>query len=139
MGGVLAPFGGEIVCVNDHVMTKPDLVNFSPYTDAWLVAMRPDDPRARVCVVRLAGTARARGRRSWFSDCVSGRYDDRSSSEGWQGAVAKTARKVDMTDSSAIPCTPAPPKTPREGDRTWGGRRTSGSTRRIRPTSRAIC
>jgi glycine cleavage system H protein len=43
-GGVPAPFDGVIVRVNERVAEKPDLVNFAPYTDAWLVVMRPDDP-----------------------------------------------------------------------------------------------
>lgn len=43
-GGVPAPFDGEIVRVNARVSAKPDLVNFAPYTDAWLAVMRPDDP-----------------------------------------------------------------------------------------------
>lgn len=43
-GGVPAPFDGVIVRINERVAAKPDLVNFAPYTDAWLVVMRPDDP-----------------------------------------------------------------------------------------------
>lgn len=42
-GGIPAPFDGELVRVNERV-APTDLVNFTPYTDAWLAVMRPDDP-----------------------------------------------------------------------------------------------
>jgi len=44
VGGIPAPFDGTIVAVNDAVERKPRLINIAPYTDAWLVVMRPDDP-----------------------------------------------------------------------------------------------
>lgn len=43
-GGVPAPFDGTVERINEAVAAKPDLVNVTPYTDAWLVMMRPDDP-----------------------------------------------------------------------------------------------
>lgn len=43
-GGIPAPFEGTIEKINPAIEEKPDLVNISPYTDAWLVVMRPDDP-----------------------------------------------------------------------------------------------
>lgn len=44
-GGIPAPFDGVILRLNPAVEAKPDLVNFAPYTEAWLVVMRPDDPQ----------------------------------------------------------------------------------------------
>ncbi|RMD71413.1 MAG: glycine cleavage system protein H [Gammaproteobacteria bacterium] len=43
-GGIPAPFDGTIVEVNEKVAKDPGLINIAPYTDAWLVVMRPDDP-----------------------------------------------------------------------------------------------
>ena len=43
-GGIPAPFDGVIVERNQRVLDAPDLVNIAPYTDAWLVVMKPDDP-----------------------------------------------------------------------------------------------
>lgn len=43
-GGIPAPFDGEIVRINEQVDAKPGMVNVTPYSDAWLVVMRPDDP-----------------------------------------------------------------------------------------------
>jgi glycine cleavage system H protein len=43
VGGVPAPFDGTIERINPAVQADPGLVNVTPYTDAWLVVMRPDD------------------------------------------------------------------------------------------------
>jgi glycine cleavage system H protein len=43
-GGIPAPFDGVIVERNQRVLDDPNLINIAPYTDAWLVVMRPDDP-----------------------------------------------------------------------------------------------
>lgn len=46
VGGVPAPFDGTIVRVNEAVANDPGLVNIAPYTDAWLLVLRPDDARS---------------------------------------------------------------------------------------------
>ncbi len=46
VGGVPAPFDGTIERINPVVESDPGLVNVAPYTDAWLVVMRPDDLQA---------------------------------------------------------------------------------------------
>jgi glycine cleavage system H protein len=46
VGGVPAPFDGTIERVNPAVESDPGLVNVAPYTDAWLVVLRPDDVQA---------------------------------------------------------------------------------------------
>lgn len=43
-GGIPAPFDGTVVERNQAVLENPALVNIAPYTDAWLVVMKPDDP-----------------------------------------------------------------------------------------------
>lgn len=43
-GGIPAPFDGTIERINPAVEKDPGFVNVAPYTDAWLVVMRPDDP-----------------------------------------------------------------------------------------------
>lgn len=43
-GGIPAPFDGIIVDRNQIVIDEPNLINIAPYTDAWLVVMKPDDP-----------------------------------------------------------------------------------------------
>jgi len=43
-GGIPTPFDGTIVRINPAVEKDPGLVNVAPYTDAWVVVMRPDDP-----------------------------------------------------------------------------------------------
>jgi glycine cleavage system H protein len=46
VGGVPAPFDATIESVNPAVASDPGLVNVAPYTEAWLVRVRPDDPGA---------------------------------------------------------------------------------------------
>lgn len=46
VGGIPAPFDGTIERINPAVVADPGLVNVSPYTDAWLLVLRPDDPQA---------------------------------------------------------------------------------------------
>ncbi|MGE4111262.1 MAG: hypothetical protein AB7E73_11230 [Burkholderiales bacterium] len=43
-GGIPAPFDSVIIERNERVLERPELVNIAPYTDAWLVVIRPDDP-----------------------------------------------------------------------------------------------
>ncbi|WP_436640462.1 hypothetical protein [Microbaculum sp. FT89] len=44
VGGVPLPFDGTIEQINQAVVDDPGIVNVSPYTDAWLLIARPDDP-----------------------------------------------------------------------------------------------
>ncbi len=39
VGEVYAPFAGEVVAVNQAVIDSPELVNSSPYQEAWLVEL----------------------------------------------------------------------------------------------------
>jgi glycine cleavage system H protein len=39
-----APLDGEVVEINNTAVDAPDLVNKSPYEDAWLVKIRISDP-----------------------------------------------------------------------------------------------
>ena len=41
---VYAPVDGEVVERNDSVVDSPELVNASPYGDAWLIKIRLADP-----------------------------------------------------------------------------------------------
>jgi glycine cleavage system H protein len=43
-GGIPAPFDGTITARNPAVAENPGLINVAPYTEAWLVEMKPDDP-----------------------------------------------------------------------------------------------
>ena len=41
---VYSPIDGEVVEVNSTAVDGPDLINNSPYDDAWLVKVRMSDP-----------------------------------------------------------------------------------------------
>jgi glycine cleavage system H protein len=64
-GGVPAPFDGTIVACNDRLVETPHLVNIAPYTDAWVVEMRPDDP-AHALDGLVTGAAAVAGLRAWI-------------------------------------------------------------------------
>jgi glycine cleavage system H protein len=38
------PMGGEIIAVNESLEESPELVNTAPYTDGWLIKVKPSDP-----------------------------------------------------------------------------------------------
>lgn len=42
-GDVYSPLSGEIIEVNETVEGSPELVNSSPYEDAWLFKLQPSD------------------------------------------------------------------------------------------------
>lgn len=41
---VYSPIDGEVVEVNDSAVDGPELINASPYDDAWLVKVKVNDP-----------------------------------------------------------------------------------------------
>lgn len=41
---IYSPFDGEVVEVNDAAVDGPDVINNSPYEDAWLVKVKMADP-----------------------------------------------------------------------------------------------
>lgn len=65
VGGVPSPFAGIIERINPAVQADPGLVNVAPYTDAWIVAMRPDDPQAAYAKLRRGPEAIA-ALRAWI-------------------------------------------------------------------------
>jgi len=38
------PVGGEIVAVNTALEDSPELINNTPYSDGWMIGIKPDDP-----------------------------------------------------------------------------------------------
>jgi glycine cleavage system H protein len=38
------PVGGEVVAVNTSLEDSPEMVNNTPYTDGWMIEVKPDDP-----------------------------------------------------------------------------------------------
>ena len=38
------PIAGEVVAVNGALEDAPELINNSPYTDGWMIQVKPDDP-----------------------------------------------------------------------------------------------
>jgi glycine cleavage system H protein len=41
---IISPIDGEVVDRNEDAIAAPDVVNSSPYGDAWLIKVRVDDP-----------------------------------------------------------------------------------------------
>ena len=38
------PIGGEVVAVNSALEDAPELINNTPYTEGWLIEVKPDNP-----------------------------------------------------------------------------------------------
>jgi len=38
------PIGGEVVSVNPPLEDAPELVNNTPYSDGWMIEIKPEDP-----------------------------------------------------------------------------------------------
>ena len=38
------PVGGEIIAVNPELEDSPEIVNGSPYSDGWMIEIKPEDP-----------------------------------------------------------------------------------------------
>jgi glycine cleavage system H protein len=38
------PIGGEIVAVNKALEDSPELINETPYSEGWMIEVKPDDP-----------------------------------------------------------------------------------------------
>ena len=38
------PIGGEVVAINSALEDAPELINNTPYTDGWMIEVKPDDP-----------------------------------------------------------------------------------------------
>lgn len=64
-GGIPAPFDGTIVARNEALLTEPGMVNVTPYTDAWVVEMKPDDP-AHALDGLVTGTEAIAGLKAWI-------------------------------------------------------------------------
>jgi len=38
------PIGGEVVAVNSALEDAPELINNTPYTEGWMIEVKPDNP-----------------------------------------------------------------------------------------------
>jgi glycine cleavage system H protein len=43
---VYVPVAGEVVAINEALTSKPEVINEAPYTDGWLIRIRPSDASA---------------------------------------------------------------------------------------------
>lgn len=64
-GGVPCPFAGVVLAVNEAVLAEPHLVNVGPYTDAWLVRVKPFD-RATAFDALQTGPGAVQALRAWI-------------------------------------------------------------------------
>jgi len=44
VAAIFIPVGGEIVSVNTALEESPGMINSSPYTEGWILRVKPDDP-----------------------------------------------------------------------------------------------
>jgi len=74
VGPAKSAAGGEIVAVNEDVMSKPALANEDPYGAGWLVIVKPEDwPSARSTLVpgaQVTGPYEAKMNADGFAGCA---------------------------------------------------------------------
>ena len=44
---LFAPVAGQIMAVNDELDASPEMVNENPYSEGWMIQVKPDDPNAQ--------------------------------------------------------------------------------------------
>jgi len=59
VGPVKAPVAGEVVAVNDAVAAKPGTINKDPYTQGWIVKVKPANWDADAASLKTGGAALA--------------------------------------------------------------------------------
>lgn len=55
---VYAPVGGTVVAVNAALESAPETVNRAPYSDGWMLKLKPSDPAALKSLLDAAGYAK---------------------------------------------------------------------------------
>ena len=56
-----APVGGTVVAANAALEAAPETVNRAPYTDGWMLRLRPDDPAAAGALLDAAAYGQMAG------------------------------------------------------------------------------
>jgi glycine cleavage system H protein len=59
VGPVKAPVGGEVVAVNDAVAARPGIINKDPYTQGWIVKLKPVNWDADAAALKTGADALA--------------------------------------------------------------------------------
>ncbi|HMA32802.1 MAG TPA: glycine cleavage system protein H [Casimicrobiaceae bacterium] len=72
VGPAKSAAGGEIVAVNEDLVTKPSLANEDPYGTGWLIIIKPEDWAAAKATL-TPGTA------------VAGPYEAKMNADGFAG------------------------------------------------------
>src|SRR5512135_2840738 len=74
VGPAKSAAGGEIVAVNEDLVTKPSLANEDPYGTGWLIIIKPEDWAAAKATL-TPGTA------------VAGPYEAKMAADGFAGCA----------------------------------------------------
>jgi glycine cleavage system H protein len=56
-----APLAGTVVAANAKLNNEPDTVNKAPYTDGWMIKLKPADPTAVNALLDAAGYSKLVG------------------------------------------------------------------------------
>ena len=79
--GLLAPVSGRVIATNERLLEQPDLVNQSPYTNGWLLVVKPFDLASE-----LASLLYGEGARRWIEQEI-GRVREKVNGNGGQGNI----------------------------------------------------
>lgn len=79
--GLLAPISGRIIATNERLMEQPELVNRSPYTNGWLIIMKPFNLSSELMNLLYGGRARR-----WIEQEIE-RIREKVNGNGGQGNI----------------------------------------------------
>jgi len=79
--GPLAPVSGRVIAINERLLEHPGLVNESPYTNGWLLMVRPFDLPSELVNLLYGGRARR-----WIEQEI-GRVREKVNGNGRRGNI----------------------------------------------------
>ncbi|TEU11431.1 MAG: glycine cleavage system protein H [Anaerolineales bacterium] len=79
--GLLAPVSGRVIATNERLLEQPGLVNESPYTNGWLLMVKPFDLPSELVNLLYGGRARR-----WIEQEI-GRVREKVNGNGRQGNI----------------------------------------------------
>ncbi len=85
---LLAPISGRVIATNERLLKQPNLVNQSPYTNGWLLVVKPFDLASELVSLLYGG-----GARRWIEQEI-GRVREKVNGNGKQGSIRELEKDV---------------------------------------------
>jgi len=86
--GLLTPVSGRVIATNERLLEQPDLVNQSPYTNGWLLVVKPFDLASELASLLYGVEARR-----WIEQEIE-RVREKVNGNGGQGNIHELEKDV---------------------------------------------